>query len=292
MVKTLGINLIDQRLSQMDPTDLKGLPYVGEDGYTHYAMPGFLPRVDRDGEFGVLFLDELNTATPAMQAAGYQLILDRRLGDYVLPDGWVVNAAGNRAEDRAISIRMSTATGTRFGHIDFDVDNDEWKLWAKENNIHHDIISFLNYRPALLHDMDVNKRTFPCPRTWESVNKHMPYTTPDTEFNTYMAFIGEGAAGEFSAFRKLAAELPEFEQILAEPKHVPVPDNTSVLHAVAGLMAVNTTEDNFGDLMKYVRRMPLEFQTVYIIDASNYVPEIGDHKDFTTWTIDNHNTIV
>jgi hypothetical protein len=289
--EVLDVNLIDQRLSQMDPTDLKGIPFNNK-GYTDYAIPNFLPRVERDGPNGILFLDELNTAPQSIQAAGYQLILDRRLGDYVLPEGWMCVAAGNRAEDRAIAIRLSTAMGTRFGHIDFDVDNTEWRLWAYKNNIDGDIISFMNFRPKLLHDMDVKQRTFPTPRTWEMLNKHIPFLTPETEYNTYMSFIGEGAAGEFSAYKKMARELPDIDAILAEPEHIKVPKKPSTQYAAAGILTEHVTVDNFSTLMKYAVRLPIEHQTVFISDAISKDDELENTPEFTKWALDNNNVIL
>ena len=287
----LDINLIDQRLSQCDPTDLKGIPF-NDNGYTSYAIPGFLPRVDRDGPNGILFLDELNTAPQSIQAAGYQLILDRKLGDYTLPDGWVCMAAGNRAEDRAIAVRLSTAMGTRFGHVDFDVDNKEWKVWAGKNNIDADIISFMNFRPDLLHNMDVKARTSPVPRTWEMLNKHIPFVTPATEFDTYKSFVGEGAAGEFSAYKKMARDLPTIEIILAEPEHIPVPKQPSTLYAAAGILTHYVTTDNFATLMKYALRLPVEYQTVFMSDTISKNDEIEDTPEFTKWALNNSDVIL
>jgi hypothetical protein len=225
-------------------------------------------------------------------AGGYQLILDRQLGDYVLPDGWVCFAAGNRAEDRAIAIRMPTALGTRFGHIDFEVDRDEWKTWAYDHEIHHDIISFMNFRPKLLHDMDVNARTFPTPRTWEMLNKHIPLVNPANEFDTYKAFVGEGAAGEFSAYRKMSRELPTFEEIMAEPSNLKIPENPGVLYAVAGLLSAHGDLENLDTIIKYANRMPVEYQTVFMTDLANRFDDIEDHPTFVNWAVENQYVLI
>ena len=162
VAESLGIPILDQRLAQMDPVDLRGIPFINEvEGktYTDWAMPGFLPRVERDGENGILFLDELPSAPQANQAAAYQLILDRKLGDYELPPGWVVFGAGNLAKHRAISVRMSSALANRFGHFEeLEVSKDEWETWAIGQKIDQDIISFINFRPG-----DV-KQTYALPR--------------------------------------------------------------------------------------------------------------------------------
>lgn len=292
----LEVSLIDERLSQMDPTDLKGIPYVKEapDGnmYTHYAIPGFLPRVERDGPNGIFFLDELGAAPQAIQAAGYQLILDGKLGDYTLPEGWVCMAAGNRAEDRAIAIRLSTALANRFGHIDMEVDIDEWKLWAFKNGIDPIIISFINYRTNMLHNMDVTQRAFPTPRSWEKLNRHLPLVNAQDEFFTFAAFIGEGAAGEFSGYKKLANELPLFEEIIKSPTKIKIPTNPSTLYATSGMMSTKVTLKNFETVMKFMGRMPVEYQTVFMTDATAYVEDLENHDEFAKWALANNNVIL
>jgi len=201
-------------------------------------------------------------------------------------------AAGNRAEDRAFANRLSTALSNRFGHVDFDVDVDEWKNWAYKNGIDSTIISFISYRTQHLHNMDVQKRAFPTPRSWEKLNKHIPLVTPDSEYFTYSAFIGEETAGEFSAYKKLANELPHIEQILKDPTKIAIPDNPSTLYATTGLLAANTTLDNFKTVMKFLTRMPLEYQTVYMTDVTSLLDELEDHKEFAKWALANDKVIL
>jgi MoxR-like ATPase len=167
------IPLQDVRALLLDPVDLRGLPYlqatdqdpapVNGHGYKQakWASPDFLPR---DGE-GILFLDELNAAAPMVQASCYQLVLDRRLGDYRLPDGWSIVAAGNRQTDRAVTHQMPTPLKSRFTHLDFEVDLNDWCLWAVRNSIRPEVIAFLRFRPNLLSAFDRDKNAFPAPRT-------------------------------------------------------------------------------------------------------------------------------
>src|SRR6185312_1193369 len=164
-----GIELRDVRAVQFDPVDLRGLPRIDSDGRTHWSVPDFLPR---DGA-GVLFLDELNAADRAVQAACYQLVLDRRLGEYALPDGWTVVAAGNNQSDRAVTNRMSTALASRFVHLEYAVHLDDWCKWAVEHDLPPELIAFIRFRPNLLHAFDPQstERTFPCPRTWEFMRR-------------------------------------------------------------------------------------------------------------------------
>ena len=118
LAKAMGVPLKDIRALLLDPVDLRGLPFLGADHAAKWATPDFLPK---DGE-GILFLDELNAASAMVQAGCYQLVLDRRLGEYTLPDGWSIIAAGNRETDRAVTTRMPTPLRNRFTHLNFEVD--------------------------------------------------------------------------------------------------------------------------------------------------------------------------
>ena len=146
----LEIALRDIRALLLDPVDLRGLPFIGKDGRSQWATPHFLPQ---DGE-GILFLDELNAAPAMVQASCYQLVLDRRLGEYTLPGGWAIVAAGNRDSDRAATTRMPTPLRNRFVHIDFEVDVQEWSEWAIKANVGPEVIAFIRFRPELLSAFD------------------------------------------------------------------------------------------------------------------------------------------
>ena len=145
--------LIDVRASLLDPTDLRGIPTV-ENGRAVWCPPSFLPTAD-DGPGGILFFDELSAAPPLVQASLYQLVLDRRVGEYELPDGWRIVAAGNRQEDKSVVFRMPAALANRFVHLDFEVDYDDWRDWAVARGIHPLVIGFLGLRRELLSSSPV-----------------------------------------------------------------------------------------------------------------------------------------
>ena len=291
----LKISLIDRRFSQMDPTDVVGLPRVeeiDEHFFSAYAQPAFLPRVDRDGPDGILFLDEFGAATQAVQAAGYQLILDRRLGDYKLPDGWMVMAAGNLAEDRAIAIRMSSALGNRFKNCDVEVDLDEWKIHAIKSGFDPVIISLMNSQPSLLHDMSIKTAAWPSPRTWEDLSDHVPLMNETNEFNTAASCVGAAAAGSYVAFKLLEDQLPTREEIEANPTTAHIPSEPSAKFFAAGMLSTGVTEKNFPAYLTYQKRLDIEYQTVFIKDAYNVCPEVADLKEFAAWSLANHNTVL
>src|SRR5262245_8144949 len=162
----LGVGLVDLRISQLAPTDLRGLP-VPDSGVARWLPPEFLPRKGR----GVLFLDEINLAPPAVQGIAQQLVLDRRVGSYTVPDGWFVWAAGNRREDRAATFDMPAPLANRFLHFELEPDLDGFLRYAARNDLSHEIVAFLGFRPALLHALDPSRPAWPSPRSWEMASQ-------------------------------------------------------------------------------------------------------------------------
>ncbi|DAB30574.1 MAG TPA: ATPase, partial [Sulfurimonas sp. UBA12504] len=149
IAKEAEMGFIDLRLSLLDPTDLRGIPFFNTIKETAlWAPPSFLP--DGKVERGILFLDELNTAAPMVQASAYQLILDRKIGEYTLPEGWAIVAAGNRESDRGVVFRMAAPLANRFVHLEMEVSVDDWKTWALKTEIHPAIIAFISHRPDTL----------------------------------------------------------------------------------------------------------------------------------------------
>ncbi|MBK6698038.1 MAG: MoxR family ATPase [Myxococcales bacterium] len=200
-----GLSLVDLRLGQLAPTDLRGLP-VAKDGVAVWYPPEFLPQRGR----GILFLDELNMAPPTLQGIAQQLVLDRRVGSYTVPDGWFLWAAGNRKEDRAAVFDMPAPLANRFVHLEARADFDSFRSYAMERGLSADVLSFLSYRPALLHKMDPGQVAWPSPRSWEMAGKlHAAGLDVGPA-------VGDGPASEFHAFVRLASALPDLEAILGE----------------------------------------------------------------------------
>jgi hypothetical protein len=219
------MEVIDVRLSQLAPTDLRGLPYV-QDGIARFAPPNFLPQSGS----GILFLDEINLAPPAIMNVAMQLVLDRRVGDYVVPDNWFIVAAGNRSEDRAAVSQMPAPLTNRFLHFTVEVDLNSWKEYALANGVREEIISFLNFRPNLLHAFNKNAIAWPSPRTWDYASDLLNVGLPVDPA------VGEGAAGEFKSFVKIYSKLPEVEKVLAGDMSIKMPKDPSTVYAVTGAL--------------------------------------------------------
>jgi MoxR-like ATPase len=219
---THGINFIDLRLSQLAPTDLRGLP-VAENNVSRWYPPEFLPR---EGT-GILFLDEINLAPPAMQGMAQQLILDRQVGNYSVPDQWFIWAAGNRKEDMAAVYDMPAPLANRFLHLDVEPDFDSFKQYALSHEIHERIIAFLAFRPALLHKSDAQQSAWPSPRSWEMANQ-----LHKVGLNISPA-VGHGVAAEFEAYTTLYTQVPDLERIAkGEGADIPFPAEPSLGYAV------------------------------------------------------------
>ena len=288
LAEALAVPLQDVRALLLDPVDLRGLPFLGTDGRSKWATPEFLPQ---DGT-GILFLDELNAAPAMVQASCYQLVLDRKLGEYTLPEGWAIVAAGNRDSDRAVTTRMPTPLRNRFVHLEFEVDLQEWSEWAIQAGIRPEVIAFLRFRQELLSAFDRDSNAFPSPRSWEFVSCILG-AAPDqsVEHELFAGAVGAGAATEFSAFLKTFRELPNIDAILMNPLKEPVPENAAAQYAVASALAHCASDTNFERICTYLGRMPTEFSVLCVRDASLREPAIRHTPGYTRWAIENHHVI-
>ena len=285
------IALLDFRMALRDPTDLKGFPMPDTKTKTmKFFRDDELPTKGK----GILFFDEMNSAAPATQAAAMQLTLTGRIGDYVLPEGWAIVAAGNRESDRSVVNRMPAALANRFVHLDFEVHLDDWCSWAIQNNIQTEIIAFLRFRANLLHAFNPaeNPRTFPTPRAWSFVNDIIKKDVPsDIQFDLFKGTVGDGAASEFVAFIKVMNELPSIDQIILNPLNTPVPESPATLYALTTSLGMKASSANFDNLMKYAARMPTEFQVVFVRDAVRRCDEVCATKSFLDWGVKNANVL-
>jgi hypothetical protein len=288
LAEELKLPLQDVRALLLDPVDLRGLPFLGSDGRSKWAPPEFLPR---EGS-GILFLDELNAAPAMVQASCYQLVLDRKLGEYSLPEGWAIVAAGNRDGDRAVTARMPTPLRNRFVHLEFEIDAQEWSEWAVAAGIRPELIAFLRFRPELLSVFDRDANAFPSPRSWEFVSRILDSSTgPPIEHELFAGAVGPGAATEFSAFLRTFRELPNIDAILLNPLAEPVPDSAAAQYAIASALARCASDLNFDRVCAYLDRMPTEFGVLCVRDASLRRPEIRHTSSYTKWAIANHHAL-
>lgn len=264
-----GIGCIDLRLSLMDPTDLKGIPFYERDSHTAlWAPPSFLPR---EGE-GILFLDELNSAPPAVQASAYQLILDRRVGEYELPQGWAVVAAGNREGDRGVVYRLPSPLANRFVHIEMEVNAADWRGWAIERGIDPRIVAYIGFKNEALFGFDPTRqeRSFATPRSWEAAHKILRSSLPShLLLEALQGAVGMDAAVDFLGYCKVMNDLPDIDAILGGSE-TEVTADMAALYALSSALVSrivqNPDEQAIENVLRYTLRLKNEFAVLIVQD--------------------------
>lgn len=270
-----GVPLIDVRLSQMEPTDLRGIPFRSGER-VEWSVPALLPDAARHGPRGILFLDEITSAPPTVTAAAYQLILDRRLGEYRAPDGWVIFAAGNRYNDRGVTYVMPTPLANRFTHYEIEPNLDDWAAWAHAAGIDSRVVAFLRFRPDLLFDYNPaqNPIAFPSPRSWEYAHRALGKfgNMPELLLDAVQACVGPAAGVEFKAFVDNLHELPDIDAI-ARGESTQVPRGIDLQYGVAAALVRRALQVRdmphasviFGNILRYAKHFPQREMGVMLV---------------------------
>ena len=282
-----GRQYIDVRALLLDPVDLRGIPWRDDHDRTRWAPPAFLPPSDADGRW-LVNLEELPSAVPMVQAALYQLVLDRRCGEYELPDGAALIACGNRETDRGVVHRMPTPLASRFVHLEIRVDAPDWCAWGAENGIAPEVLFFIQMRPELLHVFDPQsaEKAFPCPRTWEFVSnivRRRNGLDPAAERALFRGAVGEAAAVEFCAFLKVWRDLPHPRAVIDDPENAPVPDNASALIALCGSLYRLADDVNLGAIVTYAARLRREVGEFLVGSCIRRDPALQHTEAFIRW---------
>lgn len=287
IVQSLGIeNVVEFTASLRDPVDVLGVPNnTGE--YTRWVPPQEFYQL-RDGVGrSALILEELSDAPVPMQNALCGVIYDRRAGSLKLSDSLFIIATGNRTEDKSGANRITSKLANRTRRFDFVENIDDWTEWALDNDIDPVLIQFLRFRPGLLSDFDANRFANPTPRAWERVNLIPDSLDSALFFDNCAGEVGEGAAAEFTGFRRIYMSLPNVDSILLDPAGADVPKDPATLYALTGALARKSTKDNFDRVSKYLSRMSPEFNVMATKDAIKMQPSIRHSRAFVEWAAAN-----
>lgn len=251
ITEEMGGLMIDLRMAQMEPTDIRGIPFFNKDLYKmDWAEPVDLPDQELASQYPiiVLFLDEMNSAPPSVQAAGYQLILNRRVGKYRLPDNVVIVAAGNRDSDKGVTYRMPMPLANRFIHLEMRADFNAWQNWAVNKGIHKDVVGYLSFAKNDMYDFNAksSSRAFATPRSWVFVSQLLEDEDTDvsTLENLIAGSVGEGLAIKFMAHRKVAARMPKPSDILEGKVTVLSVKEISAMYSLTTAMCYELKEAN------------------------------------------------
>ena len=283
------LEFLDLRLSLLDPTDLKGIPFFNaETKEGVWAKPSFLPSVE--GSKGILFLDEINTAPPAVQASAYQLILDRRVGEYELPEGWSIIAAGNRENDRGVVYKMPPPLANRFVHFEMEVDFNDWKAWAYSAKIESAIVAYLAYDKSMLFTFDAtsNEKSFATPRSWEYVDSIVKSgIDSDLMLDSISGAVGREAAVGYLSFKKVMKSLPKLSSILDGSISTVEGNDPKVMMALAiGLVNAlleNSSDEAIDNVLKFSLELASEFSIMLVKDMQENNIDVEGSDEWGEW---------
>ena len=285
IVSSLGIEhskVIEFTASLRDPVDVLGVPDVSGD-FTRWVPPQEFFQIRQGQGPCALILEELSDAPVPMQNALCGVIYDRRAGNLQLSDNLFIIATGNRTEDKSGANRITSKLANRTRRFEFNENLDDWTDWALDNDIDPVLIQFLRFRPGMLSDFDPNRFANPTPRSWERVNLIPAALDTALFYDNVAGEVGEGAAAEYTGFRRIYLGLPDVDSVLLDPKNADVPADPATLYALTGAIARKATKDNFSRVSEYLGRLPSEFNVMATRDAIRLSPDIKNSKSFLEW---------
>lgn len=287
IAEDFNLQLIDLRLSQCDPSDLLGMPFRDGDKSSYKPFDTFPLVGDKipEGKDGwLLFLDEANGASKAVQLASYKILLDKMVGNYHIHPNVAMIAAGNLATDKAVVNTMSTATQSRLVHYMMEPDHEDWINWAIPNGIDSRIIGYLSFRTAHFHNFDPNHqdKTFACPRTWEMLSKQIKEepTVDVTLAPLVTGTVGNGVGTEFLTFCENYLKIPKLEDIVKNPEKIDIPSESSTKYAITTFLLDKVDEKIADPLCIYMDRFDIEFKVLFLQSVFKHKREVAVLKCF------------
>ena len=290
------VNVTDVRLLLFNPIDLRGIPTSNADKtLAVWLKPQIFQMDDSPDVVNILFLDEISAAPQSVQAAAYQITLDRTVGEHRLPDNCIVIAAGNRVTDKSVAFKMPKALANRLMHIEVEDSFDAWKKWAIKSGINDKVIGFLSFRSNYLMGFEgsTDDLAFATPRSWEMVSNILNGIDSSIEkiYPLIAGLIGSGVAIEFRTWEKVYKDLPSIEDIFAG-KMPKVPRSMDALYALTSSMTVyarNHKNDMtaIGNSIRYSETMPPDFSVVLLKDYMYIEPGFREKlmmvPEFVKW---------
>ena len=286
----------DVRLLLFNPIDLRGIPTANADKtLAVWLKPQIFQMNESKNVVNILLLDEISAAPQSVQAAAYQITLDRIIGEHKLPENCIVIAAGNRVNDKSVAYKMPKALANRLLHIEVESYFKGWKDWAVRSGINEKVLGFLSFRNDYLNDTNVLSEdlAYSTPRSWEMVSNILNNVSSDVEemYSLIAGLIGVGTAVEFRTWCKVYSQLPKIEDIF-QGKAVAVPKSTDVLYALVYAMlgyARNHKDDlrQIGYSIAYADKLPPDFALILMKDymsiEKGYREKLIKVPEFNKW---------
>ena len=294
------VHVTDARLLLFNPIDLRGIPTANEDKtLAVWLKPKIFDMDAGSGVINILFLDEISSAPPSVQAAAYQITLDRTVGEHKLPDNCIVIAAGNRVTDKSVAYKMPKALANRLCHFEIECDFESWKEWAIKNGVNEKVIGFLAFRPTFLMMFDPSSEdvAFPTPRSWEMASNILNIVSDnaDESYSLIAGCVGVGAAVEFRSWCEVYNNLPDMKDIF-DGKYTQIPQQTDVMYAVITGMAAYAAKhsdelDRIANSIRYAQKLPPDFSTIlmkdYMVLQPDYRNKLMMIPEFRAWVSKN-----
>jgi len=289
MVHELGeelqVPVVERHMPTMLVEDFGIMFPSGDDGLK-YRIPDWFPVKGKSPERGILLFDDRNQASPDLQKVLANICQARTLHGVPMPDGWMVVSTGNRQSDRAGANRVLSHLRNRETVIELETHLDDWTTWAIDHGVRPEVVSFIRFRPNLLHDFDAQRDQNATPRSWvEGVSDVLGTVPAEAEYECFKGAVGEGAAAEFVGFMRIYRKLPNPDAILLNPKTADVPTDPATLYALSGALAERATESNFDRVCTYTERMPPEFSVLAVSYAARKNPDLSNTQAFTKWAM-------
>lgn len=287
VAQDIGLQYIERHMPTMLVEDF-GIPYLGADTLT-YKIPDWFPAKGSKhdtSQGGVLCFDDRNQAGADLQKVLANICQARTLHGVPMADGWSVVSTGNRQSDRAGANRVLSHLRNRETVLELETHLDDSSAWMLSHGVRPEVVSFLRFRPGLLHDFDPQRDQNPTPRSWvEGVSAVLGVVPPDAEFECFKGAVGEGAAAEFVGFLRIFRKLPNPDAILLHPDTADVPSDPATLYALSGALATRASNSNFARVCTYAERMPPEFSVLTISQAARRYPDLASTAAFTQWSV-------
>lgn len=280
--------VIDIRLSQFEPVDFRGIPVpMVESKRTSWFPPEFWPE---EGTCGLLFLDEITSAMPTIQTVAYQMTGERRVGEYRLPEGWMIIAAGNRQSDRGVTYNIAAPLLSRMTVLDIDTVFDDWQEYAAQRGKRPEVIAFVKSRIDLLHKFEPKGviEQFPSPRGWFAVSDVLDADfEPKVRAELIKGEVGQEAGLAFEAYLRVYERIPDLDAIEKNPESVEVPGDMDIRYCLAMGISARLNNRNFPPFWTYLKKMPRELQTLTVKLAFRRDKTIADCTAFNEWAAAN-----
>lgn len=285
LAESLNVPVVERHMPTMLVEDFGVLFPEGADRL-RYRLPEWFPIKGQAPDNGILLFDDRNQASHDLQKVLANICQARTLHGVSMPDGWMVVSTGNRQQDRAGANRILSHLRNRETVLEFETNLDDWTAWALDHDVRPEVVSFIRFRPNLLHDFDAQREQNATPRSWvDGVSKILGTVPPEAEFECFKGAVGEAAAAEFAGFLRIFRTLPSPDGILLNASTAEVPTDPTVLYALCGALAYRSSKTSFNRICTYAERMPPEFSVLLISQIVRKEPKLAQTNEFAKWSV-------